>query len=193
MTDGGGSTVTATPIPHPDAPVGKALRYARVERERRFLFAALPAGTSARRVLIEDRYLRGTRLRLRRSTNLDAADDVIYKLTQKVPAADGSPGLITNVYLSRAEYESLSALSADVVRKVRSSVPPLGVDRFEGALNGLILAEVEFDDDASQRAFAQPPGAVAEVTADIRFTGGALARLTGAGLAELLAAFRIHV
>ena len=47
---------------HPDAPAGKATKYARVERERRFLFAAPPSGTPTRRVLIEDRYLRGTRL-----------------------------------------------------------------------------------------------------------------------------------
>jgi CYTH domain-containing protein len=177
---------------HPDAPAGKATKYARVERERRFLLRDAPEETPTRRVLIEDRYLRGTRLRLRRSTNLDDPDDVIYKLTQKVPAADGTPGLITNTYLSRAEYETLAAIPADTIRKTRASIPPLGVDRFEGALRGLVLAEAEFDDEVSQAAFEPPLEVAAEVTADPRFTGGALALMTAAGLAELLRGFGIR-
>lgn len=177
---------------HPDASPGKATKYARIERERRFLLASVPDDRPVRRVLIEDRYLRGTRLRLRRSTDLGVPDDVIYKLTQKIPAADGSPGLITNTYLSRAEYETLAEIPADTVRKVRASIPPLGVDRFEGPLAGLVLAEAEFDDDAAQAAFDPPPGAVAEVTTDVRFTGGVLARMTSAGLSELLAGFGIR-
>jgi hypothetical protein len=177
---------------HPDAPRGKAMKYARVERERRFLLAAVPREPPTRRVLIEDRYLRGTRLRLRRATNLDDPVDVINKLTQKVPAPDGSPGLVTNVYLSRAEYETFISIAADTIRKVRLSIPPLGVDRFEGPLQGLVLAEAEFDDADAEAAFQPPETAIAEVTSDIRFTGGALARMTAAGVTELLAAFGIR-
>jgi CYTH domain-containing protein len=179
-------------IDHPDAPAGKATKYARVERERRFLLAGVPAASPVRRTLIEDRYLRGTRLRLRRSTDADNSDDVIYKLTQKIPAPDGRPGLITNTYLSRAEYDTLAAIAADTIRKTRASIPPLGVDRFEGPLGGLVLAEAEFDDDATQVAFEPPLEVIAEVTADPRFTGGALARMTAAGLAELLRGFGIR-
>ena len=52
-----------------------APKYAHVERERRWLIdpARLPA-LSAEYVLIEDRYLSGTRMRLRRMT--DCADGV---------------------------------------------------------------------------------------------------------------------
>jgi hypothetical protein len=177
---------------HPDAPAGKGTKYARVERERRFLLAGVPEDTPTGRVLIEDRYLRGTRLRLRRSTNVDDPEDVVYKLTQKVPALDGSPGLITNVYLSRSEYETLLSIPADTIRKVRRSIPPLAVDRFEGALQGLVLAEAEFEDAADEVAFEAPAMAVAEVTSDIRFTGGTLARMTPAGVAQLLNAFGIR-
>ena len=174
---------------HPDAPPGKATKYARVERERRFLLAAVPDEQPARQILIEDRYLRGTRLRLRRSTSLEDPEDVIYKLTQKLPAVDETPGLITNTYLSRAEYDTLATIPADTIRKTRLSMPPLGVDRFEGALRGLLLAEVEFDDEAEERAFEPSIPTVAEVTDDIRFSGGALARMTAAGLSQLLAGF----
>jgi CYTH domain-containing protein len=175
---------------HPDAPEGKGTKYARIERERRFLLAAVPVEPAIRRAIIEDRYLRGTRLRLRRSTNVDDPNDVIFKLTQKIPAANAAPGLITTVYLSRAEYDVLAGIAADPIRKVRSSIPPLGVDVFEGPLTGLVLAEAEFEDDAGRHAFEIPGDAVAEVTSDIRFTGRALARLTAADLAKLLGAFR---
>ena len=79
-------------------------KYARVERERRFLLAGPPSAsavTASRR--ITDRYLPGTRLRLRRVDHLDSGDRE-FKFTQKVPA--GQPGfvqgLITNTYLSAA-------------------------------------------------------------------------------------------
>jgi hypothetical protein len=177
---------------HPDAPSGKASKYARIERERRFLLAAPPSGAPIRRVLIEDRYLRGTRLRLRRITDLDApGEPATYKLTQKIPRADGGPGLITNLYLSAAEYAALADIAADEILKVRSSFPPLGVDVFEGPLSGLILAEAEFDTATDEAEFQAPSDAIAEVTTDLRFTCGSLAKLRADETSALLTAFGI--
>jgi hypothetical protein len=178
-------------IPHPDAPAGKAGKYARPERERRFLLARLPSGEPTRRVRIEDHYLIGTRLRLRRMTVLDdegggGAGQVTFKLGQKVPAPDGSPGLITNVYLSEAEYSALAGVPANALRKVRASYPPFGVDVFEGPLEGLILAEVEFETEAEQRAFRPIIETVAEVTTDQRLTGGRLVVTSAAELRAIL-------
>lgn len=178
---------------HPDAPPGKEGKYARVERERRFLLAAPPVGTPVRRVLIEDRYLRGTRLRLRRITDLDVAGGgATYKLTQKIPAEAGGPGLITTVYLSAAEYAALDDVPADTLRKIRSSFPPLGVDTFVGPLTGLVLAEAEFETAAAETSFARPAEAIAEVTNDARFTGGCLVTLRSPGVLDLLAGFGIR-
>jgi hypothetical protein len=175
---------------HPDAPENKAGKYARVERERRFLMRTTPVGKPIRRVLIEDRYLRGTRLRLRRMTDLaSTGSTVVYKFTQKIPAPAGLPGLITTFYLSEAEYETLTRLPADRLRKVRESFPPLGVDSFEGPLQGLILAEAEFDGEDDAAHFEATPEAIAEVTADLRFTGGQLVTMTADQVADLLAAF----
>ena len=178
---------------HPDAPSGKAGRYARVERERRFLLAASPAGTAIRRFLIEDRYLRGTRLRLRRISDLDGpAARVSYKLAQKIPTEVGTPGLITNLYLSAAEYAALAGIPGDAIRKVRSSFPPLSIDVFEGSLAGLVLAEAEFETTAEEARFRPPAEAIAEVTADVRFTGGSLAKLGADETTRLLKAFGIE-
>jgi CYTH domain-containing protein len=187
------------PAPDPSRPgtpgdLGKPGKYALVERERRFLLGTVPpfpADTAVRE--ITDRYVTGTRLRLRRSRLPGAGGRARteLKLTQKVPAASGGAvqGLITTFYLSEAEYEALLALPARVLRKTRRSLPPLGVDVFEGPLAGLVLAEAEFGSDEEAAAFAVPPFAVAEVTADPRFTGGRLARTSPEELRALLAGF----
>jgi len=177
---------------HPDAPAGKAGKYARLERERRFLLRALPSGQPAHPYLIEDRYLRGTRIRLRRMSELEPAGGITHKLTQKIPPPTGTPGLITTMYLAAFEYEAFISIPADTLRKVRSSFPPLGVDVFEGALTGLVLAEAEFESDVDEAAFGLPTEAVAEVTADPRFSGGRLATTTEVEIRAVLAEFGIE-
>ena len=179
-------------------PPGEPIRdgkYARVERERRFLLAGPPselAVTASRR--ITDRYLPGTRLRLRRVECLDGGA-CEFKLTQKVPA--GRPGyvqgLITNTYLSAAEYDLLALIPGEVLSKTRLSVPPLGIDVFDPPLHGLVLAEAEFTTDEAAQSFLPPQGAIAEVTDDARFTGGSLVRTRRHDLLAWLAKYGIKL
>jgi CYTH domain-containing protein len=178
----------------PEEPIREG-KYARVERERRFLLAGPPpasAVTASRR--ITDRYLPGTRLRLRRAECLDSGACEL-KLTQKVPA--GRPGyvqgLITNTYLSAAEYDLLASLPAEVLSKTRLSVPPLGIDIFDPPLHGLVLAEAEFITDEAAQSFLLPHAAIAEVTDDARFTGGSLARTHRHDLLASLAEYGIKL
>jgi hypothetical protein len=167
-------------VENPSAPEGKAVKYARPERERRFLFRGRPSGDVVRTVDITDRYLRGTRIRLRETVERTAEDKRrLYKLTQKIPAPGGGPGLITTFYLDTSEYSAMSVVAADVLRKTRLSIPPLGVDIFHGPLEGLVLAEAEFDSDEDMQAFEPPDASLAEVTDDHRFTGGRLATVSG--------------
>ncbi|MDX6350395.1 MAG: hypothetical protein QOF84_5185 [Streptomyces sp.] len=170
-------------------------KYARVERERRFLLEALPDGTPSGAVRsIVDRYVTGTRLRLRQVTD-EGTGAREYKFTQKIPADRPGPvqGLITNTYLSRAEYDVLAALPAATLRKARHSLPPFGVDVFEPPLHGLVLAEAEFGTDEEMLAFTPGIEVVAEVTADPRFTGGRLARTSREELLAWLAEFGLAV
>jgi CYTH domain-containing protein len=168
-------------------------KYARVERERRFLLAGAPesSSVSVSRV-ITDRYLTGTRLRLRR---VDLPGRCERKLTQKIPASrpGAVQGLITNTYLSAAEYDLLASLPAEVLSKTRLSVPPLGVDIFDGELRGLVLAEAEFGTDEEARSFRPPSGSVAEVTDDARFTGGRLVRTSRRELLHWLAEYGVRL
>jgi CYTH domain-containing protein len=151
------------------------MKYALVERERRFLLAGWPEEPSIRSVSITDHYLTGTRVRLRRATQAtNEGQQVVYKLTQKIPRAAGRLGLITTMYLNSEDYEAFVALPAAVLCKTRHSVPSLGVDVFTGGLDGLYLAEVEFSSDAEMAEFSPAPFVIAEVTHDQRFTGGHL-------------------
>ena len=152
-------------------------KYARVERERRFLVSGEPIHAAVQVRHIVDRYFSGTRLRLRLIEEMPARPaSSVYKLTQKIPGVspEAGNGLITNIYLSEAEYKLLSGIEAAVLTKTRHSIPPMGVDVFEGPLTGLIMAEAEFESAAEMRAFTPPDYAVAEVTNDPRFTGGRL-------------------
>ena len=176
-------------------PAGEPIRdgqYARVERERRFLLAAPPSEVAAPRRII-DRYLTGTRLRLRRVEHLHSGTSE-FKLTQKIPASHPGPvrGLITTIYLSREEYDRLVALPAAGLSKTRASAPPLAIDVFDLPLDGLVLAEAEFGPDEDAVGFRPPRFSVAEVTDDARFAGGRLARTSRPELLEWLAEYRVR-
>jgi len=95
-------------VVNPSAPLDKSRKYALPERERRFLLTGLPGDARiVRSARITDNYLLGTRLRLRRWVETTAeTTTTVCKLTQKVPAPDGRPGLITSIYLTQTEYNS---------------------------------------------------------------------------------------
>ena len=177
---------------NPSAPPGKAHKYARVERERRWLLPGPPDPADAvGEIEISDLYFDGTRLRLRRMVDRRGAQPTVYKLAQKVPGPE-LQSLTTNTYLSEVEYELLSRLDGLRLQKIRYSVPPFGVDVFEPPLDGLVLAEAEFDDDAAMAAASPPEDSVAEVTSDIRFSGGRLVVTNRADLRQHLAEFGLN-
>jgi CYTH domain-containing protein len=78
------------------------------------------------------------------------------------------------MYLVELEFRVLAQLPAKTLRKTRYSVPPFGIDVFEGVLEGLIMAEAEFDSAEDADALTIPPFLSREVSEDGRFTGGKL-------------------
>ena len=166
-------------------------KYARVERERRYLLQDLPEGLSRAdpHLQITDNYITGTRLRLRKVRD-PKTNKWTVKFTQKFAPdpADLSRTVITNIYLSALEAETLSVFDANEIRKNRYHFEYDGhtfaIDMFLGDLFGLVLAEVSFEDDAQMREFQDPPFALAEVTNDELFSGGRLSELTFADIRE---------
>ena len=76
--------------------------------------------------------------------------------------------------ISEAEFGVFGQLPAHTLAKTRHSIPPFGIDVFDGELAGLILAEAEFDSAAAADALIIPPYIFREVSDDERFTGGNL-------------------
>jgi len=158
-------------------------KYARTEFERRFLFQHLPSEVDPfiGYTQIMDRYLIETDLRLRRMES-PAGETLALKLAKKFKPPEAGPyeTTITNLYLSRQEYDLLAQLSADLLVKRRYPYPFAGhtysIDIFDGHLEGLALCEIEAFDLATLLAIKAPAGAVLEVTADPFFLGGNLAR-----------------
>ncbi len=150
-------------------------RYAHVEREQRWVVATVPCDLRPIGSIL-DRYIDGTRLRLRLS---EGAEGVVYKLGQKVRDDPADPEIVrlTNIYLSAEEYQVLLALPAAELRKSRSHATwenrTVVIDRFLGRLDGLILAEVELASDEPR--LPPPPWTSRDVTNDDRFSGAMLA------------------
>src|SRR5437764_1183998 len=160
-------------------------KYARVERERRYLLKDLPEGLSRadHHLQITDNYITGTRLRIRKVRD-PRTNKWIVKFTQKFASdpKDFSRTIITNIYLNASEAETLAIFEANEIRKNRYSFEFEGrkfsVDMFLGDLFGLVLAEISFENDEELDSFSLPSFAIAEVTNDEIFTGGKLCRLT---------------
>lgn len=160
-------------------------KYARVERERRYLLQDLPAGLTrpCPHVQITDNYITGTRLRLRKVRE-PRTNKWTVKLTQKFAPdpRDFSRTIITNIYLNALEVEALGISDANEIRKNRYPFEFEGrkwsVDMFLGDLFGLVMAEVSFETDEELDDFPKPQFAVADVTNIELFTGGRLCELT---------------
>lgn len=151
-----------------------SLKYAVVERERRFLLARLPDGVDSTKQIV-DRYVTGTRLRLREVRGDDGT--VIRKLGHKVRLSEGPAEVAcTNFYLNEQEWAVLGALPGQVLRKKRHMLHRDGlivaIDEHE---DGTLVAEIDDRDQPSQ-VVPDWLDIIEDVTTDERWTGARLAR-----------------
>jgi len=167
-------------------------KYAKVEWERRFLLVRFSPEASVTRVgRITDHYIENTNLRLREQS--EGQNHSVFKLTQKLAEENSAARqeLVTTIYVTREEFSMLTKLPARILKKTRFSVPPLGIDVFEGELGGLVLTEAEFNSAAEASARVIPSFVVQEVTNDHRFTGGILVTASRHDIRHLLAEYKI--
>ena len=150
------------------------LKYAVVERERRYLLASLPEGVTGTWEIV-DRYVTGTRLRLREVRQDDGS--VVRKLGHKVRLTEGPEEIAcTNFYLDDEEWTVLAELPARTLRKKRHLVARegwrLAIDEHE---DGTLVAEIDDGEEPSDRV-PDWLDVVSDVTRDEAWTGGRLAR-----------------
>jgi CYTH domain-containing protein len=146
-----------------------------IEIERKFLIRppGAPIASLAGQA-IEQGYLADTPLQVR----LRRIDGKRFVLTVK-----SGQGLVRGeheVELTREQFEKLWPLTAGRrLRKRRYEVPhgerTVEVDVYEGLHAGLIVAEVEFPDEESSRAFEPPDWIGEDVSADLRYSNRSLA------------------
>jgi CYTH domain-containing protein len=154
--------------------------YMVVERERRWLCHEVPRDRVVRTEAITDRYITGSRLRLREARPIEGGP-VKCRLSRKADV-DLYTRLVTSIYLPEEEFALLAtSLGGPALRKLRHRVgSPLGVllsvDEFQGELAGLIMVEADFSSADALEAFPMPDFAFLEVTADRRFGGDYLVR-----------------
>jgi CYTH domain-containing protein len=105
----------------------------------------------------------------------------MLRLSRKADV-DAHTRLVTSIYLLEQEFAILAtSLRGLHVKKVRHRLQGLPgiemlVDEFERELQGLIIAEAQFNTADELATFPTPDFAIREVTDDPRFTGAHLAK-----------------
>jgi CYTH domain-containing protein len=155
-------------------------KYVFVERERRWLCREVPRTRVFETVAITDLYVTGARLRLREERPIGGGTAML-RLTRKADV-DAHTRLLTSIYLPEDEFALLArSLHGVRIQKLRHRLHrhqgiAMSVDEFQGELEGLIMAEAEFDTPEQLASFPTPDFAEREVTDDPRYTGGNLAK-----------------
>lgn len=152
-------------------------KYAHWVAERRFLVdpGQMPALDAAGARRIEDLYIDGGRLRLRRITELSTGEQT-FKLAKKYAPDNPLIGPMTNLYLDAGEYAALDVLPGRRLSKRRHKVGAFCIDVFEGPLEGLVTAECEATNRMAAMRFDVPPWCLREVTTEPDYTGWRLAQ-----------------
>lgn len=148
-----------------------------MEIERKFLIASPPAHLDRYPVaLIEQAYVAidptGTEVRIRRRAG---------HTTLTIKGGGGLARAEEEMGIDSGTFAGLWELAAGrVVRKRRSEIPvgdglTIELDIYEGALEGLVVAEVEFESAAAAERFVPPDWFGAEVTGDDAYKNRRLA------------------
>jgi CYTH domain-containing protein len=150
-------------------------KYSLAEIERRWLVDLDAIGNLS--ILpyrdIEDRYIAGSRLRLRRI--VDPEKGATFKLVKKYGKDTALSEAITNLYLSEEEYQLLLALPGSDTFKRRYTISGGVLDIYLRPNKGLAVFEVQFADEASAKLYQPPPFAIREVTSEHQYSGASLA------------------
>lgn len=148
-------------------------KHGRVGRGRRWLLSALPELPWDREVVCVDRYVTGTRLRLRHMTEVDGT--AVHKLDRKLPPFAPGTGVMGTLYLAPNEYGLMQTLPASVVHRRMYFLGEWRIDVFGVALEGLVTAEVECAESLTLAGKTPPFAVIREVTSDPLYGGATLA------------------
>jgi CYTH domain-containing protein len=148
-------------------------KYSLLEIERRWLVDLARVDLSAAPYReIEDLYVAGSRLRLRK---ISGAEEVTFKLAKKYGKRTPLAEPITNLYLTEGEYRLLSSLPGTRTRRRRYSLEGGSLDVYVAPHAEVAVFEIEFDDERAAREFVPPAFVTREITNEPALSGVSLA------------------
>jgi CYTH domain-containing protein len=124
--------------------------------------------------LFEDLYVDGSRLRLRKITEPNG--NALYKFGRKYGKRSPLSEPITTLYLTETEYRQLSCLPGLSTSKHRYAVAGGSLDVYQRPHSGLMIFELEFDDETAAQRYQPPHFVTREITGDSTFSGFSLAK-----------------
>ena len=154
--------------------------YSRYEIEKKFLLNKLPDTLPETYIDIHDLYLKNSNLRLRIERS-PSGEIIGRKLTRKESAPDEGleTSVITSLNLTENDLLALGQLNGSSLKKRRYilefSDQRVVFDQFQGVLDGLILAEIEFKNYEALSKFELKYVDWEEVTGNPEYSGGSLA------------------
>ena len=151
-------------------------RYSILEVERRWLVDRAAVGELAdvQYRLFEDLYVDDSRLRLRKITEPNG--NALYKFGRKYGKRSPLSEPITTLYLTEIEYRQLSCLPGFSASKHRYAIAGGSLDVYQRPHTGLMIFELEFEDETAAQCYQPPHFVTREVTGDPAFSGFSLAR-----------------
>jgi len=156
------------------------MKYSRYEYERSYLLSDVPKFfEKIETKQITDKYVEGTRIRLRKVLS---NEEEIYKLTKKEALTPEKKGVlkINTIRLSKDEYEIMNALKGFIVKKKRTIIGVnkvrIGIDEIRLKSEILYIAEIEFKDEVTMNSFEMPLNYEREITSDKHINGYKIAK-----------------
>jgi CYTH domain-containing protein len=154
-------------------------KYSAAEIERRWLVHLTQIGSLAAlpRREIEDRYIAGTYMRLRKvSAELEAA---IFKLGKKYGKGNSLTEQVVSVYLTEEEFNVMAAMPSAAVKKSRYTIAGGALDVYQYPNSGFAVFEVEFQSEAAAINYTPPSFTSEEITHNAKYSGFALSQSAG--------------
>ena len=154
-------------------------KYSAAEIERRWLVHLPQVGslTALSRREIEDLYIAGTHMRLRKVSAESGV--VIFKLGKKYGKGDGFSEQVVSVYLTEEEYRVMAAMPGAIVKKSRYAIAGGALDVYQDPNSGLAVFEVEFQSETAATNYTPPSFISQEITHNEQHSGFALSQTAG--------------
>jgi hypothetical protein len=93
---------------------------------------------------------------------MEDGGDIVYKLVKKY-GREGWVEPITNLYLTREEYETLSVIPANEISKKRYRLSAGSLDIIQTRTGEIAIFEIEFQSVERAEEFTPPPFTTSEI------------------------------